>query len=338
MAKFSFADADADEDPPPATAAAAGSDKRKRDGSPAPDDGAAGGGPPPKARRLEVAGGEREERAVAGCGREVGRVGAGGDGDAVGISMRIDPDLLDCSICFEPLCPPLYQLVLCIFQCQNGHVACLSCWSRLSNKCHVCSHDAIFARNIALEKIVESIKSSCAYAKWGCCELVSYTQRNSHEESCLFAPLMCPIPGCGYRGFTGCWSGHFLVDHHSADFLHFAYGQSFEVNLEASLPFLVLLGEDDHLFLLLNKNMTPFGHAFSVVCLRTGDLNWKFSYEIEAASTRNPENCLQLKASVTNAKEWAGLHPTKAFLLVPYDFCSSTNLNLNVSVGRSVSV
>ncbi|KAM3316702.1 hypothetical protein ACQJBY_034693 [Aegilops geniculata] len=258
--------------------------------------------------------------------------------------MRIDPDLLDCSICFEPLCPPLYQplhdhrLFCVIFQCQNGHVACLSCWSRLSNKCHVCSHDAIFARNIALEKIVESIKSSCAYAKWGCCELVSYTQRNTHEESCLFAPSMCPIPGCGYRGFTGRWSGHFLVDHHSADFLHFVYGQSFEVNLEASLPFLVLLGEDDHLFLLLNKNMTPFGHAFSVVCLRTGDLNWKFSYEIEAASARNPENCLQLRASVTNAKEWAGLHPTEAFLLVPYDFCSSTNLTLNVSVGRSASV
>uniref|UniRef100_A0A453J8V3 Uncharacterized protein n=1 Tax=Aegilops tauschii subsp. strangulata TaxID=200361 RepID=A0A453J8V3_AEGTS len=71
---------------------------------------------------------------------------------------------------------------------------------------------------------------------------------------------------------------------------------------------------------------------------RTGDLNWKFSYEIEAASTRNPENCLQLKASVTNAKEWAGLRPTKAFLLVPYDFCSSTNLTLNLSIGRSASV
>lgn len=225
---------------------------------------------------------------------------------------------------------------LCIFQCQNGHVACLSCWSRLSNKCHICSHDAIFARNIALEKIVESIKSSCAYAKWGCCELVSYTQRNSHEEACLFAPSTCPIPGCGYRGFTGRWSGHFLVDH-SADFLHFVYGQSFEVNLEASLPFLVLLGEDDHLFLLLNKNMTPFGHAFSIVCLRTGDLNWKFSYEIEADSRRNPENCLRLKASVTNTKEWGGLHPTEAFLLVPYDFCSSTNITLSVSVGRSAS-
>ncbi|KAK1653806.1 hypothetical protein QYE76_071611 [Lolium multiflorum] len=332
MAKFSFADA-ADEDHPPAPAPAAdtinagGSDKRKLDGAGEPDDGAVGGGPPSKARKLDGVSGERAVKGDGGCGREVRRVG--GDGDA-GISMRIDPDLLDCSICFEPLCPPLYQ-------CQNGHVACFSCWSRLSNKCHVCSHDAIFARNIALEKIVESIKSSCAYAKWGCCNLVSYAQRSTHEEACLFAPSTCPIPGCGYRGFTGCWSGHFLVDH-SADCLHFVYGQPFEVNLEVSLPFLVLLGEDDHLFLLLNKNMMPFGHAFTVVCLRTGNLNWKFSYEIKTASGGNPENSLQLKASVTNTKEWAGVHPSEAFLLVPYDFCSSTNLTLHVTVARSSSV
>jgi E3 ubiquitin-protein ligase SIAH1 len=51
--------------------------------------------------------GERAVKGDGGCGREVRRVG--GDGDA-GISMRIDPDLLDCSICFEPLCPPLYQV------------------------------------------------------------------------------------------------------------------------------------------------------------------------------------------------------------------------------------
>lgn len=107
------------------------------------------------------------------------------------------------------------------------------------------------------------------------------------------------------------------------------------MNLEVSLPFLVLLGEDDHLFLLLNKNMMPFGYAFTVVCLRTGNLNWKFSYEIKTASRGNPENCLQLKASVTNAKEWRGVHPAEAFLLVPYDFFSSTNLTLDVSVVRS---
>ncbi|CAL4899495.1 unnamed protein product [Urochloa decumbens] len=324
MAKFSFDDGD--DDPP---APASGGEKRKREDGPAE---AAAGGGAPKARISADRGGEPEGGAV------VGAEGAEGSGRKAavetvvgvendGISVRIDPDVLDCSICFEPLRPPLYQ-------CQNGHVACFSCWSRLTNKCHICSHGSNFARNIALEKVVESVKSSCSYAKWGCSKLVSYSLRNAHEESCLFAPSLCPIPGCGYRVFTGWWSGHFLTNHNNTDSLRFSYGQCFEVSLEMSVPFLVLLAEDDHLFLLLNKNVMPFGHAISVGCLRTGNLNWKFIYETRAASKANTKNSLQLKACVTNIREWQGLHPTEAFLLVPYAFCKSNKLTLNVCIER----
>ena len=221
----------------------------------------------------------------------------------------------------------------CIFQCQNGHVLCFSCWSRLTNKCHICSRDANFVRNIALEKVVESVKSSCSYAKWGCNKLVSYACRNAHEESCLYAPSMCPIPGCGYRGFTGWWSVHFLTNHNS-DGLRFSYGQCFKVSLEMSVPFLVLLAEDDHLFIFINKNVVPFGHALSVCCLRTGNLNWNFFYEMRATSNGNTENSLQLKASVTDTREWQGLNPTEAFLLVPYAFSKASKLTLNVSIER----
>ncbi|GJM95700.1 hypothetical protein PR202_ga12476 [Eleusine coracana subsp. coracana] len=220
-----------------------------------------------------------------------------------------------------------------IFQCQNGHVACFSCWSRLSNKCHVCCHEANFVRNIALEKIVESVKSSCSYANWGCSKQISYSLRNAHEESCLFAPSLCPIPGCGYRGFTGWWSGHFFINH-SADGIRFLYSQCFQVDLEMSAPFLVLLAEDDHLFLLLNNNVVSLGHALSVICLRTGNLKWNFFYEMKAISSTNPENDLQLKASVTNTRDWGGVHPTEAFLLVPYAFCKDRKLTLNLSIEK----
>ncbi|TKW28497.1 hypothetical protein SEVIR_3G327500v4 [Setaria viridis] len=327
MAKFSFDDAD--DDPP---AAASGGEKRKREDGPAE---AAGGWEPPKARILVVRGGKPEGSAVVGAGTAEGSgrnaVETVVGGEADGISVRIDPDVLDCSICFEPLQPPLYQ-------CQNGHVACFSCWSRLTNKCHICSYDANFARNIALEKVVESVKSSCSYAKWGCRKLVSYSLRHAHEESCLFAPSICPIPGCGYKGFTGWWSGHFLTNHNTDGSLRFSYGQWFEVSLEMSVPFLVLLAEDDHLFLLVNKNVLPFGHALSVGCLRTGNLNWNFTYEMRAASKANTENNLQLKACVTNIREWQGLHPTEAFLLVPYAFCKLNKLTLNVCIQRSADL
>ncbi|XP_006656079.2 E3 ubiquitin-protein ligase SINA-like 10 isoform X1 [Oryza brachyantha] len=307
MAKFTFDDAD--EDPP----VASGAEKRKRDAGDDPVDGEA-----PRPRNSAVAAGS--EQAVPGEGLADGEV------EGAGLNVQIDPDVLDCSICFDSLRPPLYQ-------CQNGHVACSACWSKLNNKCHVCSRDANFARNIALEKIVESIKSSCSYAKWGCCKFINYAQRDTHEESCPFAPSVCPIYGCGYNGFTGHWSQHFLSRHRS-EVLRFIYSQPFNVNLEVSVPFLALLGEDDHLFLLLNNSMMPFGHALSVVCLRTGNLNWKFSYEIEATSRKKPENRLQLKASVSNTKHWTGLYPAEAFLLVPCDFCNSSNIVLNISIER----
>jgi len=101
-----------------------------------------------------------------------------------------------------------------------------------------------------------------------------------------------------------------------------------------SVPFLVLLAEDDHLFIFINKNVIPFGHALSVCCLRNGNLNGNFFYEMRATSNGNTENSLQLKASVTNTREWQGLSPTEAFLLVPYAFIKSSKLTLNVSIER----
>ncbi|KAJ1295305.1 hypothetical protein BS78_01G213800 [Paspalum vaginatum] len=319
MTKFSF-----DDDPP---AAPSGGEKRKREEGPGE---AAVSKGPPNARISAVVGDEPEGSTVLGPERAKGSIRKATEtafgGEADGISVRIDPDVLDCSICFEPLRPPLYQ-------CQNGHVACFSCWSMLNNKCHICSHEANFVRNIALEKVVESVKSPCSYAKWGCSMLTSYSLRNAHEESCLFAPSVCPVPGCGYIGFTGWWSGHFFINH-NADGMRFLYSQCFEVNMESSVPFLVLLAEDDHLFLLLNKDEMPFGLALSVICLRTGNLNWNFIYKIRATSTENTENSLQLKASATNTREWGGVYPTEAFLLVPYAFFKSNKLTLNVCIER----
>ncbi|TVU50368.1 hypothetical protein EJB05_01738, partial [Eragrostis curvula] len=201
MAKFSFDDAD---DDPPA-ASASGGDKRKRDGEGPAD--AADGVAPRKVRILAAGGGgpygnaSVTEDTAGGSGgwRMVEAVGGDADG---GISVRIDPEVLNCSICFEPFRPPLYQRTKhdCLpFYGNLLQAACVYCWSKLSNKCQICCHEANFVRNIALEKIVESVKSSCSYANWGCSKLVSYSLKDAHEKSCLFAPSVCPIPGCGYR-------------------------------------------------------------------------------------------------------------------------------------------
>ncbi|XP_040380719.1 uncharacterized protein LOC102718182 isoform X2 [Oryza brachyantha] len=90
MAKFTFDDAD--EDPP----VASGAEKRKRDAGDDPVDGEA-----PRPRNSAVAAGS--EQAVPGEGLADGEV------EGAGLNVQIDPDVLDCSICFDSLRPPLYQ-------------------------------------------------------------------------------------------------------------------------------------------------------------------------------------------------------------------------------------
>ncbi|XP_078150463.1 uncharacterized protein LOC144545774 [Carex rostrata] len=115
----------------------------------------------------------------------------------------IDTDLLDCSICTYSFCPPLHQ-------CTNGHVACPSCWSKVQHKCPMCTLPVLF-RNIALEKVLESVHVPCIYNN--CPKYVSYSQMQVHRDTCEFNPFLCPIPGCGHKASSGEKREHFLKEH-----------------------------------------------------------------------------------------------------------------------------
>ncbi|RYR64351.1 E3 ubiquitin-protein ligase SINA-like 10 isoform X1 [Arachis hypogaea] len=95
-------------------------------------------------------------------------VGSVSDDKDRSISVTIiDPDVLDCCICYEPLTSP-------VFQCENGHIACSNCCARLGNKCPMCSMPIGYNRCRAIEKVLESIKISCLNAKYGCKHMFSF--------------------------------------------------------------------------------------------------------------------------------------------------------------------
>lgn len=276
---------------------------------------------------------EGEEDAEVGAGEEEGGEGeeveeedeeeaeqeeggtSSGKENGDGISVRIDPDVLDCFICFEPLRPPL-------FQCSNGHVTCCSCWAKLENKCYLCFDEIGFSRNLALEKVIESIKISCRHAKYGCKRTISYAQRDIHEEICIYAPCCCPVSDCAFIGSTVMLSAH--LSKHSKSSKRFCYGQPFKVNLKPIDPIFVLQGDDGRLFLLNNRNVTT-GYALSITCIRPNTPKCSFSYELTAIGK---ESRVMLKASTTNTKDWKGVYPTNASLLVPHDFCYSSGIML----------
>ncbi|KAF8108235.1 hypothetical protein N665_0113s0024 [Sinapis alba] len=79
----------------------------------------------------------------------------------------LDPDVLDCPICCEPLKVP-------IFQCDNGHLACSVCCTKVRNICPSCTLPVGYIRCRAMEKVIETSRVSCPNAKYGCKEKMLY--------------------------------------------------------------------------------------------------------------------------------------------------------------------
>ncbi|CAN6326722.1 unnamed protein product [Urochloa humidicola] len=123
-----------------------------------------------------------------------------------------DIDALDCSVCYLPLKPP-------IFQCINGHAVCSPCRDKLKatgkSKCHVC-RIPLGSYNIrchAMERLVESIRVPCPHAAHGCTTRVTYYDRRSHGKACQHALRSCPSKGCGFVGSAGALLDHIAGAH-----------------------------------------------------------------------------------------------------------------------------
>ncbi|PKA49254.1 E3 ubiquitin-protein ligase SINA-like 10 [Apostasia shenzhenica] len=254
-------------------------------------------------------------------------------GDSSGIkrdrelSFRIDPDVLECSICCEPLRPP-------IFQCRNGHTACSTCCPKLSKKCHVCSRDIGHRRCLALEKVIESIVTKCQYACYGCRATLSFLEKSSHEEMCSHAALFCPIRHCTFSGSKQLLSTH-IKNNHSNIVKNFSYDRPFMLTLKWQEPFLVLLGEDDHVFLLLKNDDISCGKALSMIGIIPNGVKFEFSY---ALWVHGSGSSLHLRASAEKMRKWSGIHPSKNFLVVPKNFYYINGIHVDVCIQKSSEI
>lgn len=219
-----------------------------------------------------------------------------------------------------------------VLQCQSGHVACSSCCSKLLNKCHLCSQSIGYNRCLILEKVIESIKIACSYAKYGCRKAMSYADKDAHEETCIYAPCSCPVPTCSFCGSREMLSAHF-INTHTFSCERFSYNQILKVEFHKTDPFRALYGKDGHLFLLLNNSVANVGNALSMACFRPRSLEHEFLYEL--TTDKHNSSSLQLKSSITDITEWKGVYPMKVFLLVPHDLCTPVGkIVINVCIRK----
>lgn len=191
--------------------------------------------------------------------------------------------LFECPICFDFAVPPIYQ-------CQNGHLVCQTCSTKITH-CPTCrvpiAEPAI--RNLQLDRLAETFQFPCKYNFNGC-EWKSYWfKKRDHEDGCEFISYSCPCPGttCKWTGLLSQVMPH-LAEHHKSittlkgeDIVFLAT----DVNLKGAVDWVMIQSCFNQNFLLvLEKQEAKNGQQnfFAVVQLigsqKEAD---KFKYKLE---------------------------------------------------------
>ena len=103
--------------------------------------------------------------------------------------------LFECPVCFDYALPPI------IYQCDSGHIICTTCKQKVQC-CPSCRGPLGGVRNLAMEKVADSVQFPCKYVGSGCREKMQHVKKRQHEEQCQYRPYSCPCPGttCTWQG------------------------------------------------------------------------------------------------------------------------------------------
>ncbi|GJN05965.1 hypothetical protein PR202_ga23644 [Eleusine coracana subsp. coracana] len=173
---------------------------------------------------------------------------------ATNLTVELEPEVLDCPICSEPLEPP-------IFQCALGHLICSTCYNKIPKlkKCHHCSRKCDYNRCYGIENIIGSIQVPCSNSKYGCAIKTSYSEKEDHKRTCPNAPCFCPEIGCSFVGSTGMLLQHLTTKHHWPR-TTVMFGRGFDANIQDGVH---ILSCGENMF-LLKISSELFGSVVSV--------------------------------------------------------------------------
>uniref|UniRef100_A0A2P2JA74 RING-type E3 ubiquitin transferase n=1 Tax=Rhizophora mucronata TaxID=61149 RepID=A0A2P2JA74_RHIMU len=251
--------------------------------------------------------------AIAGRRSSIGSCLLGPTTRTGAISVTLtDPEVLDCPICYEPLTIP-------VFQCDNGHIACSPCCSKLLQKCPSCSLPIGYNRCRAMEKVLESVKIPCQNMKYGCKEIIGYGKKYGHEETCHYVPCSCPQSGCSFIGSSNQVYEHYGTKHVLSR-VCFLYNHPSAVFLTTSQKFLVFQEEKEGVLFILYNKEEILGNMMTICCIGPPSLKGGYFYEL---TVKTDESSLKLKSLTKTIQTRVNDPPSAAFLLVPGKFFGS---------------
>ncbi|KAJ7975798.1 E3 ubiquitin-protein ligase [Quillaja saponaria] len=222
----------------------------------------------------------------------------------------IDPEVLDCCICYEPLSIP-------VFQCENGHTVCSSCCTKITHKCAFCACAIGYNRCRAIEKVLESLRISCNNAEYGCQETMSYSEKKDHEKTCIYVPCLCPHSDCNFAAPVTVLSLHFSVNHRNSA-MSFIYNSFFPICLSATEKYLVLQEQNEGVLFILHNHMELVGNIVTVTCIGPCLSKVGAYYELSAKSDQG--SCLRLQSYAKITQGRVTDIPSPGCLLIPFGF------------------
>ncbi|KAJ9540910.1 hypothetical protein OSB04_027416 [Centaurea solstitialis] len=124
------------------------------------------------------------------------------DLDAADTMMLTGKSLLDCPACHKLLLAPIYQ-------CENGHTTCSTCCTKAINVCLCRTSPIGFIRNVAMEKLADSILIYCKNIDFDCQECMIYHKVVEHEQVSPHTACFCPYPSRSFTDFAEDLYRHF---------------------------------------------------------------------------------------------------------------------------------
>ncbi|XP_055827778.1 putative E3 ubiquitin-protein ligase SINA-like 6 [Solanum dulcamara] len=273
-------------------------------------------------RRVRIRDSEvsRGNRSISAEDPDQNLEGSRGNG-SISVTLS-DPDVLDCPICLEHLCVP-------VFQCENGHIACASCCIKIANKCPSCCWPIGYNRCRAMEKVLESVKVSCVNKRYGCKEILSYSKKTDHENACIYVPCSCPSPACDFIGTSTKVYAHFSHAHFSSA-QHIFFNAVHPIYIEKDQCCQVLQMRTEGILFIINHASDRVGSAINIICVGPAMQKRRFAYELVLT---DGESSFKLESVAESVPNWSENIPLKKFLLVPRDVVNArARLKLDVFI------
>jgi E3 ubiquitin-protein ligase SIAH1 len=150
--------------------------------------------------------------------------------------------------------------------------------------------------------------------------------------------MLRPEDGCSFEGSSASLLNHFVTEHKWSP-TNFHYDKAQRISIPRHSRFVLLVGEDQSMFLMVN-NCVHIGNALTTVCIRPHESGSCYSSKISAVHRAEADKgryVFQMDPHVSSSSLHGGVQlGSRFFLLVPRALVddSTDELTINICIEK----